>query len=356
MGVPPPVGPADAHPLSAQDWVTRFLDDLAVVRSPNTVRAYRHDLVRWLAFCAAARIDPLDARPRTAIAFIRAERERACGDGRTISARSTVRRLSAVRQWYSYLALEPEVTGICRNPIPAGAALRTGAGAVAGRPALLRYDQPLPQTLSAEDMDRFLACLTATRYRDRAIAWLLKDGGVRIHEALALRLGDINWSKRVLTIRATKTRTTRLVPVTAEAITILAGYVRHERPTTLAHDVVFVNLGRRGFGQPFRYRSWAAVCETARRAAGTPRVHAHAFRHTFATNLAEAGMLLDTLQRLLGHRHPETTMIYNRVRDGRLYREYQAVMATHDQDPDQDPHRSQDRDAIGRLPTPEVQL
>ncbi len=214
--------------------------------------------------------------------------------------------------------------------MPAGNAIRTGAGAVAGKPALLRYDAPLPQTLSAEEFDHFAACLTATAHRDRALVWLLKDGGVRIGELLELRVGDIDWSKRTLTVRASKTRSTRLVPVTAEAIGVLADYVRLERPKPLPHDYVFVNLGRRGFGQPFRYRSWVAVCEKARRAAGTPRVHAHAFRHTLATNLAEGGMPLDALQRVLGHRHIDSVLVYNRVRDSRLHREYRQAMAAED--------------------------
>ncbi len=311
----------------AQRWVERFLRDLAVVRSANTVRAYRRDVAHWIAFCAGAGVAPFAAHPRTAIEFIRSERERACGEAKTVSPRTIVRRLSAVRQWYDYLALEPEGTGVRRNPIPAGNALRTGAGAIAGKPALLRYDRPLPEILSAEEIDRFIACLTATRYRDRAIVWLLKDGGLRIGEVLGLRLGDINWSKRLLTVRASKTRTERVVPVSQDAITILADYVRLERPKVLTHDTVFVNLGRRGYGQPFTYRSWAAICERARRAADTPRVHAHAFRHTYATNMAESGMPLDTLQRVLGHKHLDTLAIYNHVRDGRIRREFEEAVA-----------------------------
>lgn len=318
---------AAAESVPATEWVTRFLDDLAVVRSPNTVRAYRHDLTRWLAFCAAAGVDALDARPRIALAFVRAERARTHGTDQTVSPRTIVRRLSAVRQWYAYLALEPERTGVRRNPIPTGSALHAGAGVTAGAPALLRYDHPLPQTLSAEDIDRFLACLTATRFRDRAITWLLKDGGLRIGEVLALRVGDINWSKRLLTIRPAKTRTARVVPLSHDAITALTDYVRHERPPDLAHAVVFVSLGRRGFGQPLTYRAWAAVCAQARQAAGTARVHAHAFRHTYATNMAEGGMPLDTLRRVLGHAHVDTVAIYNHIRDTRLRREYDAVMA-----------------------------
>jgi site-specific recombinase XerD len=43
--------------------------------------------------------------------------------------------------------------------------------------------------------------------------------------------------------------------------------------------------------------------------------------------MAESGMPLDALQRVLGHSNMDTVMIYNQVRDGRLYREYQEAMA-----------------------------
>ena len=103
-------------------WVQRFLDDLVVVRSPNTVRAYSFDLRRWARFCQQLEIDPFCARPRTAIQFIRVERKRPHRGDMTISPRTLVRRLTAIRQWYEYLALEPEETGVHRNPIPSGSA------------------------------------------------------------------------------------------------------------------------------------------------------------------------------------------------------------------------------------------
>lgn len=222
--------------------------------------------------------------------------------------------------------LEPEQTGIERNPVPGGSSLRAAVGIVSGQPALLHYDRPQPRTLTADEMTRFIEHLTATGYRDRAIVWLLKDGAVRIGEALDLRLGDVHWAGHRLTIRSSKSRNQRVVPLSDEAITALGDYIRHERPKDLSHDFVFVCLGRRSFGEPFRYRAWVYVCEQARKKAGTPNVHAHAFRHTCATNLAEAGMPLDALQRQLGHRHIETTLIYNQVRDSRLQREYKAAM------------------------------
>lgn len=57
-------------------WVQHFLDDLTVVRSANTVRAYGADVRRWIAFCEAMGIHPFEVRPRMAIEFIRQESER----------------------------------------------------------------------------------------------------------------------------------------------------------------------------------------------------------------------------------------------------------------------------------------
>jgi site-specific recombinase XerD len=307
-------------------WAERFLADLAVVRSANTVRAYRQDLMRWLAFCTARSVDPFQAGPRVVIDFIRAERERPTRAGATVGARTIVRRLAAVRQWYAFLSLEPDLTGVRRNPVPGGASLRVAAGVVSRQPALLRYDREHPTLLTADEIERFVAHLTASRFRDRAIVWLLKDGALRIHEALGLRLGDIHWAGGRITVRATKSRSARTVPLTPEALAVLSAYLRWERPASLDHDAVFVCLGRRSFGQPFRYRAWVYVCEQARRRAQTPAVHAHAFRHTQATNLAEGGMALDSLCQLLGHRRVDTTLIYTQVRNGRLHREYDAAM------------------------------
>ena len=320
----------DAHVAGSADaalWIERFLADLATIRSANTVRAYRHDLARWQAFCKAYAVDPFRARPRDVIAFIRAERARPAGGAGTVGARTVVRRLAAIRQWYAFLGLEPELTGVGRNPVPGGTPLRAAASVVTGRPALLRYDRRHPDTLTPEEIARFVAHLTTTQYRDKAIVWLLKDGALRIHEALGLRLGDIHWAGRRITVRATKSRAERVVPLTADALAVLGAYVRLERPKALEHDYVFVCLGRRSFGQPFRYRAWVYVCEQARRRAETPTVHAHAFRHTEATNLAEGGMPLDSLRQLLGHRRIDTTLIYTEVRNGRLQREYDAAMA-----------------------------
>jgi site-specific recombinase XerD len=87
--------------------------------------------------------------------------------------------------------------------------------------------------LSAEEIDSFVEHLDATQYRDTAIAWLLKDGGLRINEALQLRLSEVSWGQRILTIRAAKNKHERRVPISQDALAALSNYVRLERPKML---------------------------------------------------------------------------------------------------------------------------
>src|SRR4051794_41495104 len=116
----PPHQPGSAP--SALEWQRRFLEDLAVVRSANTVRAYAADLRRWIHFCDELGIHPFVVRPRTAIAFVRAERDRSVTAGPAGRARTLLRRPSAVRQGDAYPAGGPDPTRGWRQPPPRAAA------------------------------------------------------------------------------------------------------------------------------------------------------------------------------------------------------------------------------------------
>jgi integrase/recombinase XerD len=227
--------------------------------------------------------------------------------------------------------LTPEETGITRNPVPMGNAVRTASGIKAQQPALLRYDRSLPSVLTAEEIGRFLSQLTATRFRDRALVYLMWSAGLRINEGLSLKLEDIDWAQAMLTVRSPKNRRPRRIPVGRDALAMLSNYVRRERPKTLEHDFVFVCLGRRNYGKPMSYKAWIYICEQARQKANLPQVHAHAFRHTAATDLAEGGMSLEALMKQLGHAHLDTVMVYTQVRNTRLAREFR--QATGEENP-----------------------
>jgi hypothetical protein len=106
----------------AEVWVKRFLDDLGVLRSFNTVRAYAFDLARWTRFCFELEIDPFRAHPRTAIEFIRVERERSYRTDKTISARTELVNRGETNRRNDY----------CSGVASMGGLIQTGPGKAGG--------------------------------------------------------------------------------------------------------------------------------------------------------------------------------------------------------------------------------
>jgi site-specific recombinase XerD len=154
---------------------------------------------------------------------------------------------------------------------------------------------------------------------DRAAFYLLWQGGLRLGEVEALRLEDVDLAGRRLTIRDGKGRKDRTVYLTDRAVAVLQDY-----------------LNRRGMGGSdhvflYRHRSLRQDLIPARlKAAGQRvgvKVSSHRLRHTYATQLLNAGCRVTSIQKLLGHRHLNTTMIYARVHDRTVAGDYYVAMA-----------------------------
>jgi len=164
---------------------------------------------------------------------------------------------------------------------------------------------------------------------------LLLQGGLRPGEALNLRLGDIEYGRRRVTIRSytdhprgarTKSRVERVVDLhEPEALAALSDYALHERPDDTDSPFVFLvgGHGRRRH-EPLSYaavaKRFARSC--ARLGLHDPWVTLHALRHTHATRLWAGGMRELTLQKRLGHASPESTRLYTRVADAQVVAEY----------------------------------
>lgn len=154
---------------------------------------------------------------------------------------------------------------------------------------------------------------------DRAAFYLLRQGGLRLGEVEELTLADLNLSHRQLIVRRGKGLQDRAVYLTDGAVAALQAY-----------------LAVRGSGQSeyvflFRHKP---VCKDFLRgrikAAGertSVKVTPHQLRHTFATQLLNAGCKITTIQALLGHRHPNTTLTYARLHDHTIANDYLAAMA-----------------------------
>ena len=141
----------------------------------------------------------------------------------------------------------------------------------------------------------------------------LTGAGVRIGEAISLRVNDVEARDRSPRLRVYGTGgRRRVVPVGPEVIEAVDAYLISRQDRLGSHratDELFV----RADGRPFTRGTLDYLVSTWFRRAGAappPGSLAHALRHTYATLLVDNGASLPELQRLLGHRDLSTTQVY----------------------------------------------
>jgi integron integrase len=208
-----------------------------------------------------------------------------------------------------------------------------------------RRPKRLPVVLTVDEVSRVMAHLTGDKW---LIAMLLYGGGLRLLEALRLRVKDLDFERGELAVREGKgdkdrgTTMPRAViqPLQehlrrAQAIhqqDLADGYGRVELPYALARKYPNANqewCWQFVFPQERRWRNpktgeqgrhhideslFSRSLKAAVRKAGlTKRVTSHTFRHSFATHLLADGYDIRTVQELLGHKDVRTTMIYTHV-------------------------------------------
>jgi len=185
----------------------------------------------------------------------------------------------------------------------------------------LRLPQYLPRAMDPEDVRGLLAVIDNTR--DRAMLLTLLRTGMRISELLALRVSDLDITQRRIVIReGAKTRRGRVVYFSDDAAVALKAWLRTRDAT---RERLFYARRRDSLG----YTSARTIFTTYLQQAGL--VHTgytlHCLRHTFASELLNAGMRLECLQQLLGHDSIQVTRRYAHLTDKTREQEYFQAMA-----------------------------
>ena len=319
-----PVGPAE-----------RFLAYLASIdRSPNTVRAYAHDLKDWFGYLAGRgaswdRVTLEDAAGF--IAWLRLPPPARSGKvsvlpsaGHYCSPASVNRKLAAVSSFCEFHARHtPGLAGLLVSEGPDRR--RSGAtsykpflqhisgGGMSGRRAVrVREGRVRPRVLMAGQAQAILdAC---GRLRDRLLFALLLDSGMRIGEALGLRHQDMDIAGRAVAVTPrrndngarAKGGIGRVIPVSAELMRLYASYLTGEYGA-LDSDYVFVNLWAEPLGRPLTYAAAYDLVVRLRRHTGIG-FEPDQFRHTYATWLLRKGAGMESVKELLGHASVTTTI------------------------------------------------
>ena len=184
----------------------------------------------------------------------------------------------------------------------------------------LRLSRPLPRFLRDEHIARLFNVIRSRR--DRAMILLLLRTGMRIGELLHTRLDDVNLNERRIEIfEAQKNRVGRVVYISDDALTALKRALAERDRIS---DYVF--YGHRG--RPLSYEAARCIFQKYLAMAGLAHkgYTLHALRHTFASELLNAGMRLECLQQLLGHSSIEMTRRYARLTDNTRREEYFKAM------------------------------
>jgi len=305
-----------------------YLELVAARSRPNTVLATAYDLK---VFFSIVDREPVEVVTGDVLAFIKAQREPRRGvtvvrieDGETgLSARTIKRRLATIAGLYEYLIIRDD-TGVTRNPVPRGLAVRRpGQRTVRGVP-LIRAPRTLPRVIDPDQVDALVAALRTRR--DRAMVEAMLLGGLRRCEVLGLRMEDVRPGEHRLFIADGKGGHQRLIPVSKRFFLTLADYLEGERPDTSSTSQVFVVLKGPRRGLPLSAAGLDEIISGARKRAGIEQLTCHQLRHTCFTRLREAGMALEAIQAQAGHRSIESTRVYLHLANDWLAGEYRRAV------------------------------
>jgi site-specific recombinase XerD len=182
--------------------------------------------------------------------------------------------------------------------------------AVVARLRRVRVTHPLPTLLSGSEVMKLLEATRSSKYR--AIFSLLYGAGLRLDEALHLRIEDIDSRRMMLRIPHTKSQP-REVPLSKRVLKALRDYWREERPQG---PLLFPG---RGTGRPLTQNAVKLALNAIEKQAGLEKhVNPHCLRHSYATHLLDTGADLRTVQILLGHSSLASTAHYTRLSRARL--------------------------------------
>ena len=164
----------------------------------------------------------------------------------------------------------------------------------------------LPTVLSPEEVERLIA--SAKNLMHRAMLMTLYATGLRRSELCQLKVTDIDSQRMVIRVRQGKGARDRDVLLSPKLLETLRKYWQWMKPKTY----LFPGLinGWRADVPITPKVVWNAVIEARERAGIEKRVTPHTLRHSFATNMLEAGADLRTIQILLGHQDLADTAIY----------------------------------------------
>ena len=281
------------------DYINKFLKYLSIQKkySDYTIKSYEIDLLELYDF-------------RTDLIHIDNKLVREYLDylySKNLKRNSISRKISSIRSFYNYLVNE----GI----------ISTNYFKDAGR---IKKDGSLPKYIKDSDLEKLFNCLDKTKpleQRNLLILEMLYATGIRVGELVNIEIKDINTFDKSIKILG-KGRKERIVFYGSFCEDILDLYLSDGRRELLKESNDYLFLNKNGTKLSSRYIG-KMIDKLIRTCEVEYHISPHTLRHTFATDMLNAGADLMSVKELLGHSSIDTTSIYTHISNEQIKKVYE---------------------------------
>ncbi|MCB1190328.1 MAG: tyrosine recombinase XerC [Leptospiraceae bacterium] len=293
----------DDFPDELKKYIDKFKLYIEVERgySIHTITAYLRDLKFFFEFCLSESIDfrhleTVDVRSYFSYLSMKNKFEK----------KTQSRKLSALRTFYRFLHRENIINS---NPIISLKFPKT--------------KKNIPKGFSPIETEKLLEFVEVNKVpilekRDKAMLEILYSAGIRVFELVNAKINDLSIDLSTLKITG-KRKKNRYVYIGDYGKKALEDYLNDRKAMYVDSEYIFLNQK----GKKLTTRGVRYIMNQRRKCMGFEKtVTPHKFRHTFATDLLDAGADIRAVQELLGHTSLSTTQIYLNVSQERLREVY----------------------------------
>jgi len=285
--------------VNNQSLLERYYSRLIALerRAPLTAETYRFEIRRFLEWLEGEELSPWAAGVTDVTRYLAHRRD---ADG--IDSRSVAKAISALRSFSRFLADEDN----------------RGQADFASLLQIPRREDRLPEVHRKEDVDSLLSGIDTRSplgIRNRALYELIYSAGLRVSEAVSLKLADLFLSENLARVTG-KGSKERLVVFGPDAAFWLRRYLTESRQKLLKNKnsrALFISRNGKRLSRKGIWKNYSALAIQAGLS-----TKLHTLRHTFATELLAGGADLRSVQELLGHAEISTTQIYTHIDSARL--------------------------------------
>lgn len=271
----------------------------------NTLQSYMLDVEQFVHFLEKNKLTLEEAREEELKSFFQTLRKQ-----KHLAARSLSRKISSLKIFYAYLHEKFKFTNITLGV------------------SYPKLEKKLPNFLTEPEMQQLLSVAEADQTilgkRNNLLLHLLYITGIRISEAVSIRLADIHLEERLIMVHG-KGGKERLLPIPEVFVEQLVAFIQEYHATVLKKkttEYLFAVKSKGRVNHMTRQAAWVVLKKIVQKSGIQKRVTPHTFRHSLATHLLEKGAHLRSLQVWLGHEHVSTVEIYTHVNTEHLRKIY----------------------------------